>query len=765
MSGALYEGGAGGAAGSGGVNIAASNTTYTSGTVVLSGGANITVSTNGQTVSIIGGAGGAFAAGVSTGGNTLGTTGTVGNQVVLAGGNNVTLSQSTGAGGATVTISVPNTSSQSVQTQNLVDVTLSGNTSGALALISSGTLTLAGGNNITLSQNGNAVTISGGAGGAETQTAISGIVGSNATYTSGTVTFTGVGGGVTVSSNTGQRIDISVAAPVAQTVQTQNLHNVTLSGNTAGAMAHISSGTLTLAGGNNIVLSQAGNAVTISASAQTGTQFVAGLSNIGGTAGDTVTVAGRIIFAGGNNVTLSGSSNGVSQTITISVPNTAAQSVQTQSNIQSIAASDTTYHTGQVQFTGSNMITVKSSANQRIVIDATQSVQTQSRFNLTLSGNSTSGGGGYILVSSGVMTLAGGNNVTLSQDGNAVTISGGAGAGGFAGGGISGGNTAGDTGSVTGRLIFAGGNNVTLSGSTNGGSQTITISGPNTSVHFSAGMSTEGNTAGNTGVTGTRLVLVGSGPISLSQTTGAAGGTLSINGPATTSLSAYSNITLSVDVSTIKFSVANTPKEHVWENFPAMDANLLTHISGISKTPFYWPERLQGPMTLNSVVLRMSNVATATLQSFDVHFGVYTYVNSTSVALLGSASNNFNVSTASSVSFSGQRHYVLTSPSTQTAISNLSEGDYVFGMMFSAGATGSMHQSLYGASNAAGGVLGVIKPGNNQLSTATSQGAYALFGRGSTTVNLLPANVQASELVNQGSAGSQAIQPWIMIRS
>lgn len=47
-----------------------------------------------------------------------------------------------------------------------VAVSLSGNnTSGALALVSSGTLRLAGGSNITLSQNGQSITIMGGAGG------------------------------------------------------------------------------------------------------------------------------------------------------------------------------------------------------------------------------------------------------------------------------------------------------------------------------------------------------------------------------------------------------------------------------------------------------------------------------------------------------------------------------------------------------------------------------------------------------------------------
>ena len=79
--------------------------------------------------------------------------------VNFSGSNNITISQT----GSTLQFSVP---TQSVQTQDLRYVTLSGNTAGVMAAISSGTLTLAGGNNITLSQNGNAVTISAAAGGA-----------------------------------------------------------------------------------------------------------------------------------------------------------------------------------------------------------------------------------------------------------------------------------------------------------------------------------------------------------------------------------------------------------------------------------------------------------------------------------------------------------------------------------------------------------------------------------------------------------------------
>lgn len=176
-----------GGAGGGGIALANSQTTYTSGTAHLAvvGGAMtiasttgqsfrfsvpqtsslsatgvISISTNGSTINI---GAPAFSAGISNIGNILGTSGTASNQVIFAGGNNITLSQSTAAGGNTVTISA---ASQTIQTQNLHNLTLSGNTAGAMAMVSSGTLTLAGGNNVTLSQNGNAITISAGAGGA-----------------------------------------------------------------------------------------------------------------------------------------------------------------------------------------------------------------------------------------------------------------------------------------------------------------------------------------------------------------------------------------------------------------------------------------------------------------------------------------------------------------------------------------------------------------------------------------------------------------------
>src|SRR3972149_6799866 len=118
-----------------------------------------------------------------------------------------------------------------------------------------------------------------------------------------------------------------------QSVQTQNLFDMTLSGNTSGTLALISSGTITLAGGNNITLSQAGNAVTISAVDTD--SFYAGISTGGNTLGTSGTVRNQLVFAGGNNITLSQSTNGQSATITVSAG-------------ASILSHDSVYHTGTI---------------------------------------------------------------------------------------------------------------------------------------------------------------------------------------------------------------------------------------------------------------------------------------------------------------------------------------------------------------------------------------------------------------------------------
>src|SRR5574342_507582 len=91
-------------------------------------------------------------------------------------------------------------------------VSLSGNTAGVLAGITSGTFYLAGGNNITLSQNANSVTISGGDTSQFLTTAMASNRGSDFVQATATVAGTNITG--TIASNV---ISLSVADPGAAT--------------------------------------------------------------------------------------------------------------------------------------------------------------------------------------------------------------------------------------------------------------------------------------------------------------------------------------------------------------------------------------------------------------------------------------------------------------------------------------------------------------------------------------------------------------------
>ncbi len=187
-----------------------------------------------------------FKAGVSTGGNSVGTSGTVSNQLIFAGGDNITLSQSTAAGGNTITISgATAVGAYSAGISNI------GNTSGTSGTVAS-QVVFAGGNNVTLSQSVNGasatITVSAAGGGGAVSNAIQSV--SSATN-SGT--------------NTSRwAADDHVHAGVFA-AGVSNLSND--SGNTA-----VLPGRLVLAGGNNITLSQSSSnnnnmTVTISGAA------------------------------------------------------------------------------------------------------------------------------------------------------------------------------------------------------------------------------------------------------------------------------------------------------------------------------------------------------------------------------------------------------------------------------------------------------------------------------------------------------------------
>jgi len=397
-----------------------------------------------------------------------------------------------------------------------VNLTLAGNSTSAgagYALASTGTVTLAGGNNITLSQNGNAITISGGAGGAGGVA----LANSQTTYSSGTVNLLEGGGAITIASGANQSFNVSVpqTSSLSATGQVSistngstisigapDQTNQTLSyamssqtvGNTSGmsvdarSLTHvgrgmISVGASTSAGGSSLIFSA--------------TQSVQpGIASI--QASNTTYTSGNVIFSNANGISF-GSSAGSAITASYTVP---TQTVQP--GIASIQASNTTYTSGKVIFSNANNISFGSSAGS--VITA-----------------SFGGGGGVALydgansITSGTASLADGNGVSLGINGQTVTASV---ANMFNAGMSTNGNTAGTTGTVSNQLIFVGGNNITLSQSTGAGGNTLSISAPNFATATSPfQIQFAGNTSGAMSTITTGAVqFAGGNNVTLSQT-------------------------------------------------------------------------------------------------------------------------------------------------------------------------------------------------------------------------------------------------------
>ena len=385
---------------------------------LFAGGDNITLSQsiNGQsgTITIIGtsGGGGGFQGGVSTGGNTAGDTKTVASQIVFAGGNNITLSQSTNGASATITISGPALGAglgETVGTVAGTDLLMTVNTDG-VSIKHPNWLTAAAGGGFSagVSTGGNTL--------GDTKTVASQVV------------FAG-GNNITLSQSTdGASATVTISGPNAYSA------GISTNGNTAGDTGY---GTqrLVLIGGNNITLSGSTNAgsmsLTISAGAGGAGSNTLGMSNIGNTAGTTGVISGsalQYIFAGGNNITLSQSIMSNSATVTIS-GGASSNQVAGMSNI-----GNTSGTTGVVSaqgihilFAGGNNITLSQSLmSNSATITISAAATGLAGFNTIGMSNlgNTTGTTGVLTQSQWQYLLAGGNNITLSQSlmSNSVTL-------------------------------------------------------------------------------------------------------------------------------------------------------------------------------------------------------------------------------------------------------------------------------------------------------------------------------------------------------
>ena len=269
------------------------------GDMILAGGSNITLKQDGKTISFVGGAaGGTNTLGMSNLGNTAGATGVVTGSAfnyLLAGGNNVTLSQSLNGVSGTLTISAANQTNQTLGI-NVTSNTIQSNTGTVDARV----LTFNGMGAASVGYSNGSIQVS-----------------------APSVSSVNAAGIVNISSNAG---NVTISAP-AFSAGVSNLSN------DSGSTGMITN-RLVLAGGSNITLSQSTNASGATVSI-----------NGGGGGGGAVTAGGTtyangVSFSPSGALTLSGSS----QTLSMSVPAqsslsvTGALTLSTNGNTISIGA-------------------------------------------------------------------------------------------------------------------------------------------------------------------------------------------------------------------------------------------------------------------------------------------------------------------------------------------------------------------------------------------------------------------------------------------
>ena len=544
-------------------------------------------------------------------------------------------------------------------------------------------------------------------------------------------------------------------------------------------------GTVQISGGANITVGTTGNTITISGPAAGA--FSGGASNLGNTAGSTGVTGTRMVLVGTNNITLSQSTDASGATISISGQSPAGGAFSGGVSTGGNTAGSTGVTGTRMVLVGTNMVSLSQSTDANggtVSINATQSVQTQDVLSIGVStGGNTSGN---TTVNTGSrLVFVGSNNITLSQGTAAgattITVSGANTTPSFSAGVSTAGNTAGSTGVSGTRMVLVGTNNITLSQSTDANGNTISISGAGGGA-FSGGVSNLGNTAGSTGVTGTRLVLVGTNNVTLSQSTDANGATISISaagggGGAAATISKWPEIPLPIATSSMNSGTS-----------AATAAGSTQTTANFYVAPFEFDDNV----TFNQIRGAASyNTAAGTGSISAAHYlGLYSLNGGTALSLISSAifnvvmsQNSVTAQTASwwwgtnstsnssslngnvSASFTGLRPFFFS-----TGANSISPGEYWL-------AHGYTHRTSGASIGGFGTGAFIAQPGTTTANLQSTFGSnvgvtpYRFIGSFSTTSNatttnllVVPASIHTSVITGTGGT-SQWLMPNITIMS
>lgn len=338
--------------GMGGMSVGASG-----GSIILSGAA--------------GGAGGSQSFGMSNLGNTSGTSGIASGSAVrflLAGGNNITLSQSLDGASGTITISAPNQSAQSLGVYGLNQTTGESSSS----TVDARTISIHGAGAVSVGLSGGSVVISAPNTIAQSVQTIGLYASSQTTGESSSSTvdarsITLVGDGAVSVGLSGGSFRISVPNVVAQSAQSLGLYAV---GNTTGESSSTTrdARSISVDGAGLVSVGYSAGTLRISATAAAQTVQTLGVYALGNTTGESSSStrdARSLSFEGAGAVSVGMSAGSVR----ISVPAVVAQTVESQSigasNLGNTLGTSGVASGGQVRavIVGTNWLTISQSVD------------------------------------------------------------------------------------------------------------------------------------------------------------------------------------------------------------------------------------------------------------------------------------------------------------------------------------------------------------------------------------------------------------------
>ena len=385
--------------GGGGVNIAASDTTFTSGTVQFSGlGAATVRTTTGQRVDI-----------------------SVPNASSLSAEGNLTITPS----GNTLTLSV------APQTNQTIGLFGSSQTTGqsSSSTIDARSLTIIGRGGISVGLSDSAFIISGATGGGGGGGGIN-IAASDTTFTSGTVQFSGLGA-LTVGTTTGQRVNLSV--PATSSLSATGAVSISVNGSTVSIGAPVQTNqTVGVYGVSNTT----GQSSSSTFDARSISFAGAGVASVGFSGASVIisVPSGGGAGDGVNALVVNGGASSQSTTLTLSNSNnvsfgiaggviTATASYSQSTGPAAFAAGTQTGTSGTLNFANSNGISFGLSGSSQLT--ASYTVPTQTNQSIGLYGSSqTVGQSSSSTVDARSLTVIGKGGVSVGLSDGALLISG-----------------------------------------------------------------------------------------------------------------------------------------------------------------------------------------------------------------------------------------------------------------------------------------------------------------------------------------------------